>query len=235
MPAPRRVLRPAITGLLLVVASATAACSGGSASPTNSAGGKPRPRSIHPSRTEIAGVPFVAAGAHVRHECQQTANAVGYAVPCPTMLPEGITATPPVPGCRFAIVGWDRGCAGPKNQIFGSSQLSGQNAGPAGFQHLVVQGAPRVVRDPARAIGARARYLRARGIVRVGGSTMRWYYVSPGSNDLSAFAHHLVLVWSASGHTYAYGFHVVTTLADARKLDLELVRHLVVVYPRASH
>jgi hypothetical protein len=33
------------------------------------------------------------------------------------------------------------------------------------------------------------------------------------------------------GSIYAFGFHVVTTMAAARALDLELVRHLVVVKP----
>jgi hypothetical protein len=63
---------------------------------------------------------------------------------------------------------------------------------------------------------------------------MHWYYVGPTANEHSAFTGHLVLVWTASGHTYAYGFHVLTTLADARKLDLELVRHLVTVHPRGT-
>jgi hypothetical protein len=42
---------------------------------------------------------------------------------------------------------------------------------------------------------------------------------------------HLVLVRTPSGHTYAYGFHVGKSVADARALDLELVRHLVTVQP----
>jgi hypothetical protein len=37
-----------------------------------------------------------------------------------------------------------------------------------------------------------------------------------------------------SGHTYAYGFHVVETFAEARALDLELVRYLVIARPRAN-
>jgi hypothetical protein len=49
---------------------------------------------------------------------------------------------------------------------------------------------------------------------------------------VSAFMmNHLVLVWNASGHTYAYGFHVVDTLAQARALDLALVRRLTMVLP----
>ena len=55
---------------------------------------------------------------------------------------------------------------------------------------------------------------------------MRWYFVPPNLNEGSAFQQHLVLVWTTAGHAYAYGFHVVDTIADARALDLELVRHL---------
>lgn len=57
--------------------------------------------------------------------------------------------------------------------------------------------------------------------------TMRWYFVPPNLNEGSAFQQHLVLVWTTAGHTYAYGFHGVDTIADARALDLELVRHLL--------
>ena len=53
---------------------------------------------------------------------------------------------------------------------------------------------------------------------------MRWYFVPPNLNEGSAFQQHLVLVWTTVGHTYAYGFHGVDTIADARALDLELVR-----------
>ena len=137
------------------------------------------------------------------------------------------------------IVGWDRkrGCGAEswRGWIIGSSQT--------GTEHLVVQGAPHIVRNPTVAIdgpgvhrpdGApvNPRDVQLRGAVRIAGHTMRWYYVPPDRNDGSAFMHHLVLVWSASDHTYAYGFHVVTTFAAARALDLELVRHLRVVHPR---
>jgi len=200
----------------------------------------------HPSQATdypltIAGVAFVPTSASVDRECRQTADAVKYAVPCPTLLPAGIAATPGVHGCRFQIVGWDRkrGCGAAKwhRWMVGSSQLSGSDAGPAGFLHLVVQGAPRIVRDPARAIdgpgmvpGSR---VRSRGVVTIAGKRMRWYYVPPDRNQGSAFMHHLVLVWTADRHTYAYGFHVTSTFAVARALDLELVRHLVTVRPPA--
>ncbi len=73
-----------------------------------------------------------------------------------------------------------------------------------------------------------------RGRVTIGRQIMRWYFVPPAQNDGSAFANHLTLVWAVAGHTYAYGFHVVSTLAQAKALDLELVRHLTVVRPHAG-
>jgi hypothetical protein len=72
------------------------------------------------------------------------------------------------------------------------------------------------------------------GAVTVDGTRMRWYFVPAQANEGSAFMHHLVLVWNASGHTYAYGFHVVTTSRDARALDVEVVEHLVEVRPDAK-
>lgn len=143
------------------------------------------------------------------------------------MLPVGLVATTGVSGCRLAVIGPDDCAAAWRGWIFGSSETSSQ--------HLVMQAAPRVVRDPARAIDgpgwAPGDRVQPRGLVRVGGKTLHWYYVPPALNDGSAFAHHLVLVWAASGHTYAYGFHVVDTFAEARALDLELMRHLVIARP----
>jgi hypothetical protein len=123
--------------------------------------------------------------------------------------------------------------------MVGSSQLSGANAGPTGFEHLVVQGAPEIVRNPARAIDGPAMLpgsrVQALGTVMVNGNLMHWYFVPPDLNIGSAFAHHLVLVWTSTGHTYAYGFHDVDGIAKARTRDLQLARHLVMIRPRALH
>ena len=67
------------------------------------------------------------------------------------------------------------------------------------------------------------------------GRLMRWSFVPPDENDGSAFAGHLVLLWNAFGHTYAYGFHDLSTISITRALDLELIHHLVIVRPHASH
>jgi hypothetical protein len=108
-------------------------------------------------------------------------------------------------------------------------------------QHLVVQGAPTIIRNPAAAIQGSIRLpglstrVTPEGPVRVLGRLMHFYLVPPNQDGGDAFRGHLVLVWTASGHTYAYGFHELgQTFAVARALDLELVHHLVAVYPRSS-
>jgi hypothetical protein len=193
----------------------------------------------------VAQVTFVRASPRVREECRRTADGLRYPIPCPTMLPQGLRPTPAVAavhGCPFAIVGIAE--LPPKCRpdplrrgwMFGSSQV--QSPGPFSSleQHLVVQAAPRAV-GPERAIDGpllnRSRYrIRPLGLVRVAGRLMHWYFVP--ENHESAFAGHLVLVWTAYGHTYAYGFHVLDTMSVARALDLELVRHLVGVNPGST-
>ena len=186
--------------------------------------------------TTVATVPFAWVLPTVDQQCRSAAAAVGYAVPCPELLPVGMEATEPVHGCRFRIVaavGWP-GCRGtrPDGWFFGSVDVAGPGAGAPGFQHLVLFGAPRVVRNVARAVDGPLVFPKRvlpDGMVRVGSQPMRFYAVPP--DNPSAFRDHLVLVWSEHGHTYVYGFHVTSTVAAARALDLELVRHLQLVNP----
>lgn len=123
--------------------------------------------------------------------------------------------------------------------MVGSSDLYGRGLADVLLQHLCMQAAPRVVDNPARAIDGPGMFpgsrVRPRGSVTIAGHRMHWYYVPRATNGGSAFMGHLVLVWTAAGHTYAYGFHVLHTLAQARALDMELVRHLVTVRPRVGH
>jgi len=211
---------------LLVVALVAAGCG---------AAKKSAPR----ARQTVAGVTFLPASAAVRHECQRAANRLGYPIPCPTMLPQGLRPTPPQHGCHFAVVAAadeQVSCPSPRwhGWMFGSSQVQAPLQPPT--QHLVLQAAPQVV-DPTRAIdGAvppdQGYPIRPMGATRMDGRRMHWYLVPP--NHGSAFAGHLVLVWNAYGHTYAYGFHVLDTLDHVRAFDLELVRHLLTVYPRSG-
>lgn len=200
-------------------------------------------RPPHRSRTaEVGGVTWVSAGALIRKECQRTANTVHYVVPCPTMLPQRMRQFPEVHGCQLEIVGAGGGphCADVwRGWIVGDGEVLEPGYADA-IQHLALQGAPRIVTNPVRAIDGPGRSLpgfrprvQPRGHIRVAGRLMRWYLVPPATNRGSMFSGHLVLVWNADGHTYAYGFHVLQTFAVARALDLELARHLVAVKPNS--
>ena len=85
-----------------------------------------------------------------------------------------------------------------------------------------------MVNGPAWYPGARERVL---GSVRVGRWAMREVFVTAASNDGSAFAGHLVLIWTVGRHTYAVGFHVVSTIRQTLALDLTLARGIRLVGP----
>jgi hypothetical protein len=231
---PSRLRAGALVGFLAAVAALLVG-SGTVTTPLGAAG--------TPPATTVDFVQFVPTSPTVRKECQQTADTVKYAVPCPTLLPLGMEPTPGAHGCRFVFMAAHTtvpNCGGAiwRGWIGGSVQVDSRYY-TAGFQHLVVQGAPRVVSNPVQAIdgpgkllpGARVEPL---GVATINGRAMHWYFVPPNLNYESAFQQHLVLVWTAAGHTYAYGFHVVATLAEARALDLELARHLAIVEPRRT-
>lgn len=232
--------RPA--GCLFALA-AVAGCS--------SASGLGHPTVTQPPRVDTASSHQVVAGVvlvhvDVREQCQWTADAVGYPVPCPTVLPEGMIPTPVPPQAHLhchhnGIVAAGDSCGGKlwRGWIAASSQND--------YEHLLMQGAPSGVHLPVHVIGGpawSARYggtsVRPLGVVRVDGQTMRWYFVppTPGNETTTWFVHHLVLLWTKLGHTYAYGFHVnysadgPSTFAVVRALDLELARHLVTVHPQ---
>ncbi len=65
----------------------------------------------------------------------------------------------------------------------------------------------------------------------VNGWRMRAIYVPFGTNAGSAFARHVVLVWTVGGHTYGVGFHDVHGIAQTLDLDLALARGLSFVAP----
>lgn len=159
------------------------------------------------------------------------------------MLPQRLTQFPDMHGCQLRIVGAGGGpnCAPVwHGWIVGDGEVL--VPGTTGvLQHLALQGAPRIVSTPVRAIDGPGRFLdgirprvQPRGHIHVAGRLMHWYLVPPATNLGSAFSGHLVMVWNADGHTYAYGFHELDTFAVARALDLELAEHLVVVQPRSG-
>jgi hypothetical protein len=173
------------------------------------------------------------ASAELREKCQATANAVGYPVPCPTRLVDGLTATPTIDGCELDIIGPGGmgGCHRSwRGWVVGSSESADQ--------HLVIVGSPRAVRNYARVVngpgwypGARVRPLQW---LRINGWRMRAVYVPFATNDGSAFARHMALIWTVRDHTYGVGFHIVHGLRQTFALNVALARGIRLVTPRTD-
>lgn len=154
------------------------------------------------------------------------------------MIPDGLQPTPVLGGpClhyRFQIVGLPcqafSGLWG--GWVVGSSQIG--TGGPA-FQHLVIQVSPKPT-SYAHAVNGPislqpSQHPITGGTINLNGWHMRWLFVDPDHNDGSAFMGHVVLCWTASGHTYAIGFHAITSRLTAAAMDYELVRHTKLVRP----
>lgn len=94
---------------------------------------------------------------------------------------------------------------------------------------------PKPLGNYAKVVNGPAWYPRARvralGWLSVGGRRLRAVYVPSNTNDGSAFAHHVVLVWTEDGHTYGVGFHEVGGRRRTLELDIALVRHVELVGP----
>src|SRR5437764_238209 len=107
----------------------------------------------------LHGLRFVLAPPSLQPQCHVAARAVGYAVPCPTRVPAGLTATG-VAGptaCRLEIVGAGGlgGCARSwRGWVVGSSWV--------GRQHLVITGSPRPLTSDAKLVNGPAWYPKAR-------------------------------------------------------------------------
>ena len=180
-------------------------------------------------------VTFVPRTVRLLRQCQRTARAVGYPVPCPTALPEGLVGTAvtagPCRGYRSQLVG--TACASIaawRGWVFGSTQLGTGRS----FQHLVIQVAPRPVSYAEAVNGPTVTpgdHPEVGGPITIDHRRMRWLFVNPQTNPGSAFMGHVVLVWTEAGHTYAVGFHAVTSLTAAAALDYQLVRRLQLVRP----
>jgi hypothetical protein len=173
---------------------------------------------------------LIPASDALRAQCLATAQRVGYAVPCPTRVPRGLTATAGHHGCNLEIIGAGglEHCSSRwRGWVVGSSDTANQ--------HLVIIASPFVVQNYAKAVngpawysGARVRPLRW---LRINNWRVRAIFVPPATNDGSAFASHVVLVWTARGHTYAVGFHAVRGIQRALSLDVALARGIKLVGP----
>jgi hypothetical protein len=176
---------------------------------------------------------LVQAPPDLLEKCQATADEVGYPVPCPTRVPEGLNPTRGSGGCQFGIVGPGGvgGCARTwRGWVVGSSETNDQ--------HLVIVASPHVLRSDAKVVNGPAWYASARvrplRSLTINGWQMRAVYVPPRTNDGSAFARHVVLIWTVGGHTYGIGFHNVHGLRPTLDLDAALARGLSLVAPADS-
>jgi hypothetical protein len=176
---------------------------------------------------------LVQAPLDLRVKCQATADEVGYPVPCPTRVPDGLTPTRGAGGCQFDLIG--PGGAGDcsrtwRGWVVGSSETNDQ--------HLVIVASPRPLRSDAKVVngpawypGARVRPLRS---LTITGWRMRAVYVPVKTNAGSAFMRHVVLIWTVHGHTYGIGFHKVRGLRATLELDAALARGVRLVPPSES-
>jgi hypothetical protein len=175
--------------------------------------------------------PFVAASAQLKAKCVATAKAVGYPVPCPLRVPAGLMAYGGRPGCTIDIIGPAEPCPNTafiwRGWVVGSSVTTDE--------HLVLVASPRpihsyakVVNGPAWRAGERVRAL---GPVTIRGWRMHEVFVPAALNDGSAFAGHVVLIWTVGRHTYAFGFHDVSTIKQTLALDLTLGRSVTLIAP----
>jgi hypothetical protein len=176
------------------------------------------------------GLTFVTASARLSAACRTTAQAVGYPSPCPMRVPVGLARFGGRPGCELDIIGPAKPCPNTvfswRGWIVGSSTATNE--------HLVLTASPRpladyakVVNGPAWSRGARVRLL---GWVSLNGWHMREVFVPAASNDGSAFADHVVLIWTVAGHTYGVGFHNVHGIRATLALDVALARSIKLVH-----
>lgn len=153
-------------------------------------------------------------------QCRSTAKAVGYPVPCPTRVPPGFNKNQDgaAPGCSITIV-----CPAPSGRwVLGESASA--------TQHLIIRASPRPVASYLRFVDwpAGSAHVKALGWLSIKHWRVRIVFVSTLG---SAFAHHVVLMWTVGGHTYGVGFHDFTGLQRTLLLDKELIRSVSLIGP----
>ena len=173
---------------------------------------------------------LAAAPGSFLQACRETARDVGYPVPCPSKILAGGSPPPDVTSCQIELIGAAGlgECAHSwRGWVVGSMQT---------YQHhLVLQASPEPVRSLARMINGPGWYpgvsVVPLGTVRAGGWTMREVYADPATNEGSIFSGHLVLMWTAGGHTYALGFHLDGSRHETRTLNQSVARSVSLVSP----
>jgi hypothetical protein len=173
---------------------------------------------------------LVEASPELLGKCRATANAVGYPVPCPTRVPDGLTATPGIGGCELDIIGPAVCAKAWRGWVVGSSETNDQ--------HLVITASPQALRNDAKVVNGPAWYPSARvrplRSLTINGWRMRAVYVPVKTNAGSAFMRHVVLIWTVRSHTYGIGFHNVHGLRPTLDLDAALARGVRLVAPADS-
>jgi hypothetical protein len=213
-------VRTLATVMSLAVMGSACSSGGGGVSSTP---GPPRPA---PSQ-------LVRASAELRTKCQAAANRVGYAVPCPIRLPAGLSATAGQDGCQLDIIGpGGRGrCAKAwRGWIVGSSETNDQ--------HLVIVASPHALQNDTKVVNGPGWYPGARvrpvGRATINGWQMHGVYVPLATNAGSAFARHVVLIWTVADHTYGVGFHKAHGIRATFDLDVTLAGGIKLVAPQES-
>jgi hypothetical protein len=173
----------------------------------------------------------VPASTELTAECAATAKAVGYPVPCPLRVPAGLRPFGGRPGCEIPVVGPAPRCPGTSTAADWSGWVIGSSA--TADEHLVLTASPGRIRSYAKVVNGPAwrppDRVRVLGSLSIHGWRAHEVFVPPASNEGSAFAGHVVLVWTVGRHTYAVGFHDVSTFARTLRLDRLLVESLGLV------
>jgi hypothetical protein len=131
-------------------------------------------------------------------------------------------------GCRISLI--SPGCGpGWKGWVVGSSD----SASPS--EHLVLTASPQPVLNPAKVVNGPAWYAGSRvkkvGAFAMNGWQVQAFFAPQATNDGSAFAQHVVLIWTVAGHTYGVGFHNVTDIPQTLRRDEALLRDVKLVGP----
>ena len=105
----------------------------------------------------------------------------------------------------------------------------------SGAEHLVITASPKPLRKYAKVVNGPAWYPAARvqplAWAMINGWHVRVVFVAPATNEGSAFAHHVVLIWTVGRHTYAVGFHDTEGIHRTLLMDKELATHIKLVGP----
>lgn len=194
----------------------------------------PRLLLVKTGRTTIRLVP----APQLRHQCAQAAIAVRYPVPCPSFLPYGWQGYPLGGGCSGARFVGVSCSALWRGWVVGGVGIEGN--GPEG-QHFVVEASPDVASNPSLMVNgpiheSQGQLPQSLGSIDVGPWAMEFVYVPYRAGSGSIMQHHLMLLWTVGGHTYAEGFHVYGKggMRLARKLDVAEAEHMRLVFDASS-